>query len=511
MTGSADRTPVIVGVGQIAEWTDRPGYRALSPMDLAGEALARAIADAGATADLAAAIDCVAAIRQFEISSPVATAPFGTSNNPPRSIASRVRADPARAILEVVGGQGPQKLVGELATDIAEGRSDLAAIAGSEAISTMLALLAKGQTPDWSEQMDGTMEDRGYGMKGLIDRPLIQHGLGTPIAGYALLENARRAQHGMTPDGYRAAMGRLLAPFSVVAANNGYAAAPSVRTADELAAVTPRNRIVAEPYPRMTVARDQVNQGAAILIASAGKARALGVPEEHWVHIHAVTDAKEASVLQRTDLARSPAAVRSVQAALDMADVAMDGVRHIDLYSCFAIAVFNILDTFGLSAEDPRGFTLTGGLPFFGGAGNNYSAHAIAEAVGRVRADRLSFALVGANGGIMSKYATGLYAARPADWSAARWSSLPDETPQVVVADRVSGPAVIESYTIVPGKRQAVGAVVARDPAGRRLIAAAAPDDHAAMATLAQGAPFGRAIAVAPGAGGGHVFRFDPR
>jgi hypothetical protein len=54
----------------------------------------------------------------------------------------RVGANPARAILEVVGGQGPQKLVGELAAEIAAGRSKMAAVVGSEAISTMRAVLS---------------------------------------------------------------------------------------------------------------------------------------------------------------------------------------------------------------------------------------------------------------------------------------------------------------------------------------------------------------------------------
>lgn len=31
--------------------------------------------------------------------------------------------------------------------------------------------------------------------------------------------------------------------------------------------------------------------------------------------------------------------------------------------------------------------TITGGMPFFGGPGNNYSGHAIADMVGRLRAE----------------------------------------------------------------------------------------------------------------------------
>lgn len=497
MSEIADTTPVIIGVGQHSERPDDPGYRALSPMDLGGEALSAALEDSGATGDLAGAIDTIAAIRQFEISVPGAVAPFGKSNNAPRSYGKRVGADPERAILEIVGGQGPQKLVGEFAADIAAGRSDVAAIIGSEAISTVLTLGKRGEKPDWSEEVEGSLEDRGFGMRGLLDSTLIAHGLAAPIPLYALFDNARRAERGTALDAYRREIGELFAPFSAVAARNPHAAAPVARTAEELATVTERNRIVAEPYTRMTVARDQVNQAAAILIASAGKARALGVPEERWVHIHAVTDAKELSVLERPDMATSPASIASVRAALDMAGVEMDAMDYLDLYSCFAIAVTNIADAFGIAPDDPRGLTLTGGLPFFGGAGNNYSAHAIAEAVQKLRADEDAYALVGANGGFMSKYATGIYSRRPADWSGdARFRTLPDQTEKRDVRDSHMGEAVVDTYTIVPGKQGTVAAVVARTGDGARIVANVAPGDAETLVVLEEGEPFGRTIAV---------------
>lgn len=497
MTIIADTTPVIIGVGQYAERPDDAAYQALSSMDLGGKALAAAIADSGATGDLADAIDTIAAIRQFEISTPGARAPFGKSNNPPRSYGSRVGANPARAILEIVGGQGPQKLVGEFAADIAEGRSEVAAIVGSEAISTVLSLMAKGETPDWSEAVDGQLEDRGLGMRGLLDKTLIAHGLGAPIPLYALFENARRAKRGTSLDAYRREIGALFAPFSAVAAANPYAAAPVARSAEELATVTARNRIVAEPYTRMTVARDQVNQAAALVIVSAGKARALGVPEDNWVHVHAVTDAKELSVLERPGMETSPASISSVEDALTIAGIGTDSITWLDLYSCFAIPVFNILDAFAIAPDDPRGLTLTGGLPFFGGAGNNYSAHAIVEAVHKLREDGDAYALVGANGGFMSKYATGIYSRQPADWTdGTRYRMLADQREKCAVIDSYSGDATVETYTIVPGKKGVVAAVVGRTDNGTRIVANVAPDDSETLAVLQEGDPFGRAVSV---------------
>lgn len=494
-TEVADNTPVIIGVGQYSERVGEPGYTALSYMDLAGRALAGAIADSGASGDVAGAIDTLAAIRAFEMSRPDRKPPFGAANNVPRAIAKRVGANPNRAILTTTGGQTNQQLVGEFASAIAAGDSQCAVIVGSEAISTVLALSAEGEIPDWSEDVPGDFEDQGFGVEELMEPALFLHGASGAIPLYALAENARRHKLGLGLDAYRLEIGRLFAPFTKVAAANLHSAAPVERSAEELATVTDRNRIVAEPYPRMTVARDQVNQAAAIIVASAGLARALGVPEDKWVHIHAVTAATELKLSQRPDLAGNPASLASVDAALARAGKGMADMRYLDFYSCFAIPVFNQCDHFGLSADDPRGLTLTGGLPFFGGAGNNYSAHAIAEAVQRVRSDRGSFALVGANGGWMSKYATGIYSTQPADWSANdRFAMLPKATDKVPLAKGPVESAVVETYTINRGPKGAEAIFIGRSDAGERVVGNADLSEPATAEAFESGEPFGKRL-----------------
>lgn len=493
----ADNTPVIIGVGQYSERVGEPGYEALSYMDLAGRALRAAIADSGASGDVAQAIDTLAAIRAFEMSRPDRKPPFGAANNVPRAIAKRVGAAPKRAILTTTGGQTNQQLVGEFASAIAAGDSACAVIVGSEAISTVLALSAKGEIPDWSEDIPGDFEDQGFGVEELMEPVLFAHGASGAIPLYALAENARRHRLGMGLEEYRLEIGKLFAPFTRVAAANPHSAAPVERTAEELATVTDRNRIVAEPYPRMTVARDQVNQAAAVIVASAGLARELGVPEDKWVHIHAVTAATELKLSQRPDLAGNPASLASVGAALARAGKGIDAMRYIDFYSCFAIPVFNQCDHFGLSVDDPRGLTLTGGLPFFGGAGNNYSAHVIAEAVQKVRGDRGSYALVGANGGWMSKYATGIYSTDPADWSGNdRFAVLPKATDKVPVAREPVASAVVETYTINRGPKGAEAIFIGRSDAGERVVGNADLADPATAAAFESGEPFGKRLAL---------------
>ena len=284
------------------------------------------------------------------------------------------------------------------------------------------------------------------------------------------------------------------------------------RTAAELAEVTERNRIVSEPYTRMTVARDQVNQAAAILIASAGKARELGVPEDKWVHIHAITSATELKLLERPELEKNPASIASVETSLEMAGSSLDDIEILDFYSCFAIPVFNQCDHFGLAVDDPRGLTLTGGLPFFGGAGNNYSAHAIAEAVERVRAAPGATALVGANGGWMSKFSTGIYSTEPADWSdvSARVRKLEKATNAQAVCAGDFDEVVVETYTIERGKKGDRAIFIGRTPEGERVAGNADLTDEATRAVFEGGEPFGDRLRVIRDEKGRNIGRLAP-
>ncbi|WP_249171750.1 acetyl-CoA acetyltransferase [Erythrobacter sp. JK5] len=399
-------------------------------------------------------------------------------------------------------------MVGEVAERIAHCEYDVAAIVGSEAISTVLNLLKRGERPDWSEEVEGAMDDRGYGPERIFEKVWQSHGSKGVIGGYACVDNARRARLGLSPQAYRAKIGELFAPFTEVAAANPHAAAPVERSAGELATITERNRIVAEPYARMTVARDQVNQGAAIILSSVGKAKQLGIPEDRWVYIHASTTADELKVLNRPDLSRSPAAIASIKRALHHSGKAMSDISCMDLYSCFAAPVFNVIDHFEIAPDDPRGLTLTGGLPFFGGAGNNYSAHAIAEAVQRVRKDRGSYALVGANGGVLSKYATGIYSTDPASWNdSVRYDrmSVP-QTPEPMT-DRPEGIVMVESYTWAEEKEKVISSVIVRDSMGKRALIRADAAHAPTVDLFKGGAPFGAMLSVSRDDSGRHFGR----
>ena len=165
---------------------------------------------------------------------------------------------------------------------------------------------------------------------------------------YGLLENARRARLGLSVVDYRQRMGELFAPFTKVAAKNPFSSSPVERTVDELITVTESNRMICDPYPRLLLARDQVNQGAAVLMMSVEAARRLGVPEEKWVYLRGHADMVEQKLLDRVDVSASRASAMAVQEALSVAGIGLDDVATFDLYSCFPVPVFVICDGVGL-------------------------------------------------------------------------------------------------------------------------------------------------------------------
>jgi acetyl-CoA C-acetyltransferase len=493
------RTPVVVGVGQAAERIGEPGYRAMSPVELAAAAAQAALDDCGAPG-VATAVDTVAATRQFEISSPYSAAPLGKSSNYPRSVARRVGAEPRRAILDVVGGQGPQRLISELAGTIASGDADVVLVFGSDATSTTRHFAKASEKPDFSETVDGQLDDRGYGLRGLVQRYTAMHGLVDAPTQYALLENARRARLGIGRVEYARLMSELFAPFTRVAAKNPFAASPVERSAEELITVTEGNRMIADPYPRLLVARDQVNQGAAALLMSAAAAQRLGVPAEKWVYLRGHADLNEQDLLRRVDLGHAPSAPMGVRAALAMAGIGLDDVATFDLYSCFPIAVLNVCDGVGLAPDDPRRLTLTGGLPYFGGAGNNYSMHAVAETVAAMRTAPGQFGLVGANGGVLSKYSVGIYSTAPGEWTGSRGPGVHDsvtDRPEIAVTEHADGPARIETYTVRYDGGRRTGVIVGRLESDRsRFLANTVDGDEVLLGLLTEGEPFGARISV---------------
>jgi acetyl-CoA C-acetyltransferase len=209
-------------------------------------------------------------------------------------------------------------------------------------------------------------------------------------------------------------------------------------------------------------------------------------------------DLAEQSLLGRPDLGHAPSAVLAVREALRLAGIGVDDVATFDLYSCFAVPVFNICDGLSITPDDPRGLTLTGGLPFFGGAGNNYSMHAVAETVAAARTSPGQYGLVGANGGILSKYSVGVYTTTPTPWQPDRSAQLQaeiDARPLEPVTGDADGRGTVETYTLRRDNGRLTGIVIGRLDADHSRFLATTEDDDL-IALLTEGEPLQQPVRV---------------
>ncbi len=498
--------PVIVGVGQVMRrWSDGIAENAPSPQSLMADAVKAALADTGQGEAVRVAADLLAVTRIFADSLPGDQHPFGKCTSLPRTVAHLANLSPERVVYSHVGGNVPQALVNEQAASLHAGTVKLAILTGSEAIAAMKTALRGNIILDWSDKdhhgADGATEDRGMGDM-LLDLYELGNGLGAPPLTYPLFEHALRARKGRTRDQHMQQMSALWAGFADAARGNPYtqfdADIMANFNADFLATPSRENYPISDPYLKWHVAQDAVNQGAAIIMTTAAEAQRLGIERGKWIYLHGSAEAKDNLVSKRPDLSRSQAIEASLSVALERAGKEAASIDHYDLYSCFPCAVSLAAEALGLGddtghSETP--LTVTGGLPFFGGAGNNYSMHAIASMAEKLRAAPNDFGLVLANGGFLSKEAVGIYSAQPCDYV----PPIDDDAAQaqvdaqpVIKRLKESCCGTLESYTIGYRKgAMARGAVCALvdGPDGLARIVAATPRGEEAASILAQLGP----------------------
>ena len=146
--------------------------------------------------------------------------------------------------------------------------------------------------------------------------------------------------------------------------------------------------------------------------------------------------------------------------------------------------------SWGLEENDARGLTVTGGLPFFGGPGNNYSMHGVAEVVERCRQDPGSFAWLSANGGNLNKHSAGIYSTIPVEgaWQREDPEAVQDQIEAIELPPRVRAPqgvARVETCTVVfAGGEPSWAIVVGRTSGGERFLANVTDDDPASLRQL---------------------------
>ena len=429
------RTPVIVGVGQVnVDDGDAP-----EPVDLLAEAARRAAGDAG-TDRILGAVDSVRVVRILH---------RGYSD-PGRLVAERIGASPRHTAVTADGGHLPQVLVNRSAADILRGDVDVVLIGGAESWRTRAAYRSRGERPPWTTQPDARPSEVIGGSLQLFSAAETRLGLSLPIEVYPLFETALRARRGEPIAEHRHRMGTLWAGFSAVAATNPFAALRRPLTADAIATPGPGNRMIGFPYTKRLCANNHVDQAAALLLSSVGAARALGVPTDRFVFPWTGTEANDtAFVSQRAELGASPAIRLAGAEALRLAGLDVDDLAFVDVYSCFPSAVQVTAAEVGLSLDRP--LTVTGGLTFAGGPWNNYVTHAIATMAGILRRHPDEIGLCTANGGLLTKHAFGVYAARPPRhaFRAVNVQGQVDALPRIEAADGYEGLATIEASTVM--------------------------------------------------------------
>ncbi len=498
-----DDTPVLIGAGQ---FTYRGAAEtSFSPLQLLKLAAERAVLDAGLKGSVLADLDALAVVA-FSIDAPggLSKLPLPRLADPPASLARALSASPRWSVYTETGGNSPQQAVNVVCERIASGESDLALVGGAEFLGSLMKRMKGGLGFDgWGDDLDSRPDRIGDPRPGVTAQEAA-HGLGYPVNTYPLFENALRARDGRSIEAHQRQLGALFAPFTKVAAANPHAWFPVERSAEELVTVTDRNRMVGFPYPKYLNAIMEVDQSAAVLIASVRKARELGVPQERWVFLHGCADASDLWYpLERQDYHSSPAMRLTGERALAMAGIGVDDLALIDLYSCFPSAVQIGAEALGLALDDPRGLTITGGLPYFGGPGNNYALHAIAEMVTRLRERPGAYGLATANGWFLTKQSVGIYSTRPVEgkWEREAPSVIQaqiDALPHPEIIEKPEGAATIETYTVVHGREGVrMGIVIGRDGQGRRFVART-PDDPAVLRDLESREGVGRTGVVGP-------------
>jgi acetyl-CoA C-acetyltransferase len=490
------RLPVVVGVGQLCL---RPGEQpegAPEPVELMAEAARRAASDSGASRPILEALDSVVVMEVLS----------WRYANPGLLLARRLGASPRQLALTTTGGNSPQMVAGRWAEAIWKGELDVALVAGAEAMYTRLDARRPGRRRhlDWTPEAEASPAPERVG----DDRPgshpaELAVSLALPVQVYPLFENALRAAAGEGIEEHQDKVARLWARFSEVAEANPHAWTRRRLSPAEIRTPGPSNRMIAFPYPKLMCANMQVDQAAAFLLCSLEAAGRLGVPKDRMVFLHSAAEANDHFyVSERADLASSPAIRAAGRAALRAAGTEIGEVGLVDLYSCFPSAVQIAAAELGLGLFEPdRPLTLTGGLSFAGGPGNNYSTHALCTMVERLRESPQDTGLLSALGWYCTKHAIGVWSARPPDrFEACRPQAEVDATLSRLPAEGWEGPVTLETYTVTYDRdgspSRAFAACLLDD--GRR--AWATTDDLAVMEAMTKEEFCGRPARIGPGA-----------
>ncbi len=397
---------------------------------------------------------------------------------PAAGLARMLGASPKLTHVSGIGGNSPQTMINLAGGLIAKNELDCVLIAGAE---TYVQRDPDLQRPDSGSALfqgiprDYPGDDR-IGSTRLENR----HGMEHPHQGFPLFETALWAASGLDLKAYLMRIGRMWSAFSRTAARHPQAWTRTPRTLEEIITPGPSNRPVAFPYTKYMNAFVTVDQGAAVLLMSDRAARRYLSGNRQRVYFlgGGYAEDRQRFMIQKTDFTASPPLKAAVVKALSRSGTQPSQVEAFDLYSCFPCAVSIARKMIGIPDDDPRPLTLTGGLGFFGGPGNNYSLHAVATLAEKIEAGLYAKGLITSLGWFMHKHAAGVYGSEPNDRDIRNdhdqdlADHLAGQEP-ICIRETFTGIGLIDTYTIIytPDREPAYAVIYGKTPDRERFVA----------------------------------------
>ncbi|KAK6535646.1 hypothetical protein TWF694_002101 [Orbilia ellipsospora] len=445
----APTVPIIIGVADVINRSTKV-EDAREPAVLMHQAILDAIADTEASGleSLKLSIDSIDVVNTW-------TWPYPDL---PGLLSEKLGVNPQHKHTSPHGGNQPALLFDEAARRISQGRTKVAVVTGGEALASLTACAAAKKLPppgwtDASEQVNSvfspTTRDLGSDLGAL-------HDIGAPIHIYPLFENGYRAFRKQTITENNSESAKLYGDFAKVAQSNPYAWNYGKEvTADMIGTISKKNRMICFPYTLLMNAFNTVNLACAVIITSTDFAKEIGVPQSKWIYPLGGAGTQDSDHFWlRPNYYSSPAISQSIDSALEVSNISKWSIDLYDLYSCFPIVPKIAGQHLGMDVVHPwKPITLLGGLTSFGGAGNNYSMHAITEMTRQLRYGRGTTGLILANGGVATYQHVVCISTQPR----AQNSPYPSENPLPTIVTNVpvppidenpEGEAIIETYTV---------------------------------------------------------------
>jgi acetyl-CoA C-acetyltransferase len=452
--------PVLVGVAQLVN-KDRDS--AGEPLDYMHECARRAADDAG-NRDILRIIDSLSFVNVIS----------RNYTDEPKKLAEMLGATPKEIIMTTIGATSPQALTSRLCDRISMGESEIGLICGAEAFYT------SKNKPNWTAVIDPQYNTSVtlYGdMRPAVSPIEYRYGLFMPSVIYPLFANAFRKSQGETLEESIRKDAALCERYSSIAKDNDYAWFRDGKSASEISTVSQKNPMINYPYTKFMNAMMNVDQGTALIIMSEKKADSLKIPQEKRVYLIGCGDAYEKWLISdRVNYYSAPGLEIACSRAFMQAGIGKEEVDFWDFYNCFPIAARIAIKTLDLSESIMP--TVTGGLPYFGGPGNNYSMHAICQMVELLRKYPEKKGLVHSLSWFMSKYSVGIYSGiRPEKFQRLDpeeyMHDIDKRFPDVTILEDATGIFEIETYTVSYNRSgEPVSAIIiAKNGKGERLFA----------------------------------------